>query len=104
MLLSNCLRLTSAAFISCRRNIGRVETMAVHEHSDTRRPSQITMSDTSVAVEHYEALYRKNLDLEAKWLEICAHHKADSVQVLLRRAVEQPESVLEIGAGTGAVI
>lgn len=54
--------------------------------------------------DHYADLYRSDLAREAEWLRRTAGPKADSVADLLRQAGLTPGSVLEVGAGTGAVI
>jgi SAM-dependent methyltransferase len=50
--------------------------------------------------DYYAAIYASQLDAEAKWLAFGAVEKANSVQCLVR---EKPESVMELGAGTGAL-
>jgi SAM-dependent methyltransferase len=54
--------------------------------------------------DHYEAVYLDALERQAEWLHRGAGQKADSVEQLLRRNRIKPESVLELGCGTGAVI
>lgn len=49
----------------------------------------------------YAALYASNLDDEAKWLAFGAVDKANSVESLVPT---KPNSVMEMGAGTGALI
>ena len=54
--------------------------------------------------EHYQRIYDANLVDEAQWLQYAARGKADSVEQVLARRGVSPESLLELGAGTGAVI
>ncbi|MEM0963953.1 MAG: class I SAM-dependent methyltransferase [Bacteroidota bacterium] len=54
--------------------------------------------------DHFAEIYRQQADREAEWLRRTARPKADSIVHLLRRSGLAPHSVLEIGAGTGAVI
>ncbi len=54
--------------------------------------------------DHYEHLYREKLAWETEWLRRGARLKADAITQLLARAGLTPDSILEIGAGTGAVI
>ncbi len=54
--------------------------------------------------DRYAAKYRKDVDLEAEWLRLGASDKVESVAILLTRHGIEPDSVLELGCGTGAVI
>ncbi len=54
--------------------------------------------------DYFAELFRTDLAYEVEWLRRTAGHKADSVIRLLRAEGLTPESVLEVGAGTGAVI
>lgn len=54
--------------------------------------------------DQYAEKYTSDLDMQAKWLRFGAEFKADSVESLCRRAAFSPFSVIEVGAGTGAVI
>lgn len=54
--------------------------------------------------DHFDGIYRETLAREAEWLRRTSGPKADSIQTLLRAGGLRPASVLEIGAGTGAVI
>ena len=54
--------------------------------------------------DHYAEIYRSHLAREAEWLRRTSGQKADSIVRLLRSAGLSPTSVLEVGAGTGAVI
>ncbi len=53
--------------------------------------------------DHYAGIYASDLDREAAWLRASGLSKAESVEILLRPG-RTVETVLEIGAGTGAVI
>ena len=48
--------------------------------------------------------YRNDLEDEARWLEFGAAFKAASIEKLLRSRGICPETLLELGSGTGAVI
>jgi SAM-dependent methyltransferase len=48
--------------------------------------------------------YREALETEARWLRYGAVVKADSVENLVRNVGFVPATILEVGAGTGAVI
>ena len=52
----------------------------------------------------YAEKFRTEFDREAEWLRRTAKPKADSIAHLLRSAGLAPESVVEVGAGTGAVL
>jgi predicted TPR repeat methyltransferase len=54
--------------------------------------------------DHYAQIYGSHLETEAEWLRMGAREKADSVEILLARHGIRPASLLELGAGTGAVI
>jgi len=54
--------------------------------------------------DHYDAIYRGELELEAQWLAYGSVDKVDSIEQLLREQDIHPRSVLELGCGTGAVI
>ncbi len=54
--------------------------------------------------DHYRRLYQNAIDDEAEWLRLGARQKADSVQLLMERNGIVADSLLELGAGTGAVI
>ena len=52
----------------------------------------------------YAAKFRAELDRETEWLRRTARPKADSIASLLGDSDLSPRSVIEVGAGTGAVI
>lgn len=52
----------------------------------------------------YNDLFNEELLEEAKWLEYGAVCKTDSIECLLGRANIRPQSLLEIGCGTGAIL
>lgn len=54
--------------------------------------------------EHYRSLYQQELELEAEWLRRGTADKADSVELLLRQNCLNPQRMLELGCGTGAVV
>jgi SAM-dependent methyltransferase len=53
--------------------------------------------------DHYAEIYASQLDAQAKWLAFGAVAKADSVEELMHGR-PRPNVLLELGAGTGAVI
>ncbi|MEZ4699700.1 MAG: class I SAM-dependent methyltransferase [Rhodothermales bacterium] len=54
--------------------------------------------------DYYAGVYRGDLQREAEWLRRTAPQKAAAIQALLSTERLRPQTVLEIGAGTGAVI
>jgi hypothetical protein len=54
--------------------------------------------------DHYAELYTRDIEGEANYLAAGALGKVDSVQRLLRRVGVRPKTLMELGAGTGAVI
>jgi hypothetical protein len=58
----------------------------------------------TIGRDHYAEKYASDLDIQAKWLRFGAEFKADSVESLCRKVKFSPSSIIEVGAGTGAVI
>ena len=54
--------------------------------------------------DHYARIYQERMASEARWLAFGAGGKADTVQHFLERRGLKPARLLELGAGTGAVI
>jgi SAM-dependent methyltransferase len=54
--------------------------------------------------DYYKSLYSSELDQEAEWLRRGAENKVDSIQTLLKSRSISPQTILELGCGTGAVI
>jgi hypothetical protein len=54
--------------------------------------------------DHYAEIYATQLDAEAKWLAFGAVDKANSVEKLMRSRLPHPKTLMELGAGTGAII
>ncbi len=54
--------------------------------------------------DHYRSIYQQTLEAEAEWLRAGAAGKADSIGFFLRERNIRPESLLELGCGTGALI
>jgi SAM-dependent methyltransferase len=54
--------------------------------------------------DYYKSLYSSELDQEAEWLRRGAANKVDSIQTLLRDSSINPQTIMELGCGTGAVI
>jgi SAM-dependent methyltransferase len=65
--------------------------------------ADLKTADTS-GRDHYDKIYREELELENRWLEYGAIDKADSVEALLRKQNIHPRTLLELGCGTGALI
>ena len=69
------------------------------------------MSETQFALESgktgrddYAEKYKGDIQHHAEWLRRGAMHKADSIEMLLKRNKIRPASILELGCGTGAVL
>ena len=54
--------------------------------------------------DHYSAVYSAQLEAEAKWLAIGAVEKANSIERLVSPQISHPKRIVELGAGTGAII
>jgi SAM-dependent methyltransferase len=54
--------------------------------------------------DYYESLYTSELEQEAEWLRRGAAYKADSIETLLARHGIHPQTLMELGCGTGAVL
>ena len=54
--------------------------------------------------DHYDNVYQRDGDQEYKWLQIGSFDKVDSIEQLLLSASIIPYHVVELGAGSGAVI
>jgi 2-polyprenyl-3-methyl-5-hydroxy-6-metoxy-1,4-benzoquinol methylase len=54
--------------------------------------------------DQYSAIYSAQLDAEAKWLAIGAVEKANSIERLVSPRISHPKRIVELGAGTGAII
>ncbi len=54
--------------------------------------------------DHYSSKYANSLERQAEWLRRGAKQKADSICILLNRNRLKPETILEVGSGTGALI
>ena len=54
--------------------------------------------------DHYESLYKAELLQEAEWLRLTAPEKVNSIEYFLKNNSIVPETMLELGSGTGAVI
>jgi ubiquinone/menaquinone biosynthesis C-methylase UbiE len=54
--------------------------------------------------EHYVKKYSTELDINAEWLRLGAVEKVNSIEELLKQVDFSPQTILEIGAGTGAII
>jgi SAM-dependent methyltransferase len=64
----------------------------------------IKLQGNQTGRDFYEALYRSELEAEAEWLRRGAQNKADTIEQFLNRHQIRPSSLVELGAGTGAVI
>ena len=54
--------------------------------------------------DYYAELFSKQLDAEAQWLAYGAREKANSIELLLKSRVSSPAVLVELGAGTGAIV
>jgi SAM-dependent methyltransferase len=54
--------------------------------------------------DQYSAIYGAQLEAEAKWLAIGAVEKANSIERLVLARISHPKRIVELGAGTGAII
>lgn len=54
--------------------------------------------------DRFDAIYRDDVETEARWLAYGAEPKVGSLQEVLAQARLRPRSLLELGCGTGAVI
>jgi len=54
--------------------------------------------------DYYVSLYASGLEQEAEWLRRGAVRKVNSIQILLHRHSIQPQTIMELGCGPGAVI
>jgi len=54
--------------------------------------------------DRFDAIYQSELDMEAEWLRRGAKDKVDSIEYFLSKYHIQPKNLIELGAGTGAVI
>jgi hypothetical protein len=54
--------------------------------------------------DQYSAIYSAQLEAEAKWLAIGAVEKANSIERLVLQRISHPRRIVELGAGTGAII
>ncbi len=52
----------------------------------------------------YKQRYALNFDVEKDWLSFNAVERANSVQALVEKAGLQPDSILDLGCGTGAIL
>ena len=71
---------------------------------DDLRPTPNALASGLSGRDHFAQLFRADLDYETEWLRRTARLKADAVQRLLAAEGLEPDSILEVGAGTGAVI
>ena len=61
-------------------------------------------SSAGAAKDRYNLAYQTQLDLQAEWLRRGATDKVDSIQYPLENSKIVPDTVLELGAGTGGVV
>jgi hypothetical protein len=54
--------------------------------------------------DYYAGLFSESLEHEAEWLKETASHKIDSARILIERNHVRPTKIMEVGAGTGAVL
>ena len=58
----------------------------------------------SQSAEHYQDIYQRSLQGEARWLRFGARPKANSIQALVADLGHPLESLCELGCGTGGVL
>ena len=71
---------------------------------DDPRPTPNALASGLSGRDYFAELFRSDLDYETEWLRRTARLKADAVVRLLAAEGLRPDSILEVGAGTGAVI
>ena len=70
----------------------------------TARDTAATVNNEVNGRDFYDQIYQRDLEQEAEWSRLTALQKVRSVATLMRRAGFSPQSLLEVGCGTGAVI
>lgn len=65
-------------------------------------PIEKDIGDTGA--EHYIKKYSTERDINAEWLRLGAAAKVDSIELLLKQVDCSPQTILELGTGTGAII
>lgn len=65
---------------------------------------QFALESGKTGRDDYAAKYKGDIQHHAEWLRRGALHKADSIEMLLQRNKIKPQSILELGCGTGAVL
>ena len=70
----------------------------------TMTQPQFVLESGKTGRDDYAQKYKGDIQHHAEWLRRGAVHKADSIESLLRRNNIKPQSILELGCGTGAVI
>ncbi|MGO8818052.1 MAG: class I SAM-dependent methyltransferase [Terriglobia bacterium] len=58
----------------------------------------------SQSADHYQEIYQRSLEVEARWLRFGARPKANSIQALVGGLGPPLESLCELGCGTGGVL
>lgn len=58
----------------------------------------------NTGAEHYIKKYSSERDINAEWLRLGAVDKVNSMKELLKQVDFSPQTILELGAGTGAII
>ena len=66
-----------------------------------KHQSRLRMSESA---DHYQRIYRRSLEIEARWLRFGARPKANSIQALVSDLDYRLESLCEMGCGTGSVL
>lgn len=66
-----------------------------------KHQSRLRMSESA---DHYQRIYRRSLEIEARWLRFGARPKANSIQALVSDLDHPLESLCEMGCGTGSVL
>lgn len=71
--------------------------------SDERHPVAGGKHEGQSGRDYFDYLYRDGLDEEERWLALTAGPKVDSIELLLAGSA-MPNTVIELGCGTGSVI
>src|SRR6266487_3355222 len=72
-------------------------------HSRTGTQNSMLTGKTT-GRDQYSAIYGAQLEAEAKWLAIGAVEKVNSIERLVLPRISRPKRIVELGAGTGAII
>jgi SAM-dependent methyltransferase len=60
--------------------------------------------ENKIDINSYKSRYDSQVDVEAEWLSHNARERVNSIQYLLRKNAIDPQSILDLGCGTGETI